>query len=143
MVLLITITTVIVCGWLIWKYSASTEEEARAYVDRSVHRLAFAHDPNYLATNLSATALPDYPLSHQQWIMSCLTKLGVPVESAKITGSVSHNSISDAQDPEGHFKARLIYPKSEAYIYLDVACRHGRWQIDSFAAQWKDKPASP
>jgi len=143
MVFLIMIAIVGAGWWLIWKYSASTEEEARAYADRSVQRLAFAHDPRYLASNLSDTALPGFPLSQQQWIMTCLTKLGVPVEPAKITGSVSHTSISDDKDPTARFDARLIYPKSEAHIYLDVACRHGRWQIDSFAAQWKDTPASP
>lgn len=143
LVLLITITIVIVGGWLIWQYSTSTEEEARAYADRSIQRLAFAHDANYLATNLSATALPGYPPTQQQYIMAHLTKLGVPVAPVKITGSVSHSSISDAQDPEARFKAHLIYPTVEAHVYLDVACRHGRWQIDSFAAEWHDKPASP
>jgi hypothetical protein len=70
---------VIVCAWLAWQYSASTENEARSYAAHTLDRLSFAHDAKYLAINLSSVARPGYPASQQKYAITSLTKLGSPV----------------------------------------------------------------
>lgn len=134
-------TIVLLCCWLAWQYSASTDDEARTYAARALERLAVAHDASYFAANLSPVARPGYPASQQKYVMASLTSLGVPVGPIKLEGAVTFGSDPGAQDPKGHFESHIIYPVADARIYLDVARRGGFWQIDSFALEWQNKPA--
>lgn len=139
LLLVIASTIVILCGWLAWQYTSSTEDEARVYAARTLDRLVFAHDAKYLAANLSTVALPGYPASQQRYAIACLTKLGVPVAPLKLEGAVTFSSDPGARDPKGHFESHVVYPAADARFYLDVARRHGVWRIDLFSFGWQDK----
>jgi hypothetical protein len=141
LLLIIASAIVILCGWLAWRYSVSTEDEARAYAARTLDRLAFAHDANYLAANLSQLAPPGYPVRQQKFVIGSLTKLGVPVTPIKLKGTMTFGSAPDDQDPKGHFESHVIYPAADARLYLDVTRHNGVWRIDLFSFGWQDKPA--
>jgi hypothetical protein len=141
LVLIIVAAIIGICGWFVWQYYKSTEEDARAYAEHSLHQLLFVHDAHYFDANLSATARPGYPPSQQRYILFQLTKLGVPVGPARLDGTVSYNSGQRSEDAQGHFIARVVYPAADAHAYIDIVRRNDRWRIDSFTCQWENKPA--
>lgn len=141
MLLIIASTILLVCGWVAWRSYRSNEDEARAYAERTVARLAIAHDAHYFTTNLSAAALPGYPTSRRQLIMSSLTKLGVPRAPIKLVGAASPEKDPNIPGPITRFTTRLTYPTADARIFLEVARWHGHWRIELLALEWKDRPS--
>jgi hypothetical protein len=143
-ILLLVIATaiVLVFVWLVWRYTKSTQEDARSYAERTMQRLLYEHDAKYFATNLGPKGLPGYPLNHQKYAIASLTKLGVPTAPVKLTGSVSYGSDPGAHDPRARFTSHVVYPAADARFYLDIARRNGLWQIDLFSFGWQDKPSS-
>ncbi len=120
LLLIIGCAVVILFGWLALAGIESTEERARAYANRSLQRLLFAHDGAYFASNLSVKARPGYPPNNQKYLISSLTKLGVPTAPLKIDGAVAYGSEPGAHDPTGRYDARAVYPSADAQFHIDV-----------------------
>ncbi len=143
LMLIVGTALVLLCGWLASSDSSAMEEESRAYARHSIERLAFAHDAQYLAANLSPAARPLYPADRQRYAFACLTKLGVPSGPVKLEGTLSRGTEPGDHDPRASFSSHVRYPKADAHFYLNVACRHGQWQIDYFAFDWQDNAGAP
>ena len=143
-ILLLIIGCAVVAGlwWLGLHDAVGTEHEARAYADRTLHRLLFAHDAAYFASNLSALGRENYPRQQRDYIIYELTKLGTPSAPPQLDGSFDYVSDEAEHFPRGRYEASANYPTVTARFYLTVARHLGRWQIDYFAAAWKNKPAS-
>ena len=141
MLLIIVSAILLACGWVAWRYYRSDEDEARSYAQRTVARLAIAHDAHYLSTNLSPAALPGYPASRRQLIMSSLTKLGVPTGPIKLVSAASPARDPDIPGPIARFRTRLTYPTADARMFLEVSRWHGNWRIELLALEWKGRPS--
>ncbi len=144
LLLIIATTIVLVCGWVAWRSYESDEDLARAYARRTMQRLAVAHDLHYLTTNLSSAAMPGYPASRRQLIVSSLTKLGVPNGPIELVASGSQDKDPNVPGPISRFSTHLKYPKADARLFLEVSRWHGTWRIELLALEWKDTapPAS-
>lgn len=139
LLLIIGCAVVIFFGWLALDGIESTEEGARAYADRCFQQLLFAHDGAYFASNLSAKARPGYPPNNQKYLISSLTKLGVPSAPLKMEGAISYGSEPGAHDPIGRYDARAVYPSADAQFHLEVTRRQGHWRIDFLSANWQER----
>lgn len=142
LLLIIATTIVLVCGWVAWRSYESDEDQAREYARRTVKRLAIAHDLHYLTTNLSSAAMPGYPASRRQLIISSLTKLGVPNGPIELVASPSQDKDPNVPGPITRFTTHLSYPAAEARLFLEVSRWHDYWRIELLALEWKDT-ASP
>lgn len=141
LLLVIAIGVMSLVGWLAWRGSEATEDEARAYADRTLQRLLFNHDAKYFAANLSPAARPRYPAGQQRYIITSLTSLGLPSAPVHLNGAVTYGTDPGVHDPTGHFEAQVVYPAARSHVYLDVARRQGLWRIDYFGAEWKNNSA--
>lgn len=142
LLLIIAGAVMILCGWLALRGAEATDEQARAYAERTLHQLLLAHDAAYFAANLSPRARGQYPPSQQRYIISSLTNLGIPSSPVKVEGDISYGSDPGAQDPTGRFQASVVYPTVEARFYIDVARRQGLGRIDYFSASSNNRPDS-
>ncbi len=138
LLLIIASTIVLACGWVAWRYYESEEDQARAYAQRTVERLVVAHDLNYFSTNLSSAARPGYPPNRRRFIISSLTKLGVPTGPIKLVASAARDNDPNVPGPITRFTSRLTYPAADARIFLEVARWHGHWRIELLALEWKE-----
>lgn len=143
LVLLIGLAIVGVIGWLALSYSESTGEDARAFAEQTIRRLVLAHNGSYLNRHLSANSRAHFTTARQQYTISSLTNLGTPTQPYKVEGEVSYGLDPGKQDPEGHFHAHLLYPTAQADLYLEIARREGRWQIDGIDLYWMNNPPPP
>ncbi|HEY2801129.1 MAG TPA: hypothetical protein VGI85_11070 [Chthoniobacterales bacterium] len=128
LVLLIGLAIVGVIAWLALSYSESTGEDAHAFAEQTIRRLVLAHP-------FCSGAAAIYN--------SSLTNLGTPTQPYKVEGEVSYGSDPGKQDPEGHFRAHLLYPSAQADLYLGIARREGRWQIDGIDLYWMNNQPLP
>jgi hypothetical protein len=144
-VLLIGAAVVATIAWFAFRDAQGTENEARAYAERTLHRLCFAHDAGYFGANLSARGHSGYPESQQRLIIYELTHLGVPTAPLQISGTFSYGDSEGEHHPEAHYEATTSYANADAHFYLDISRQVGGWRIDYFTASWKDKtaPAAP
>ncbi len=138
LLLIIATTIVLACAWVGWHYYESDEDEARAYAGRTIERLAITHDLHYLTTNLSSAAMPGYPTSRRQLIISSLTKLGVPTGPINPVASTLRDKDPGIPGPIMRFTTHLAYPAADARLFLEVARWHGSWRIELLALEWKD-----
>lgn len=142
-VVLLLIATAVVAFivWFALRDARGTEEEARAYAERTFHRLCFAHDAAYFAANLSARGQSGYPASQQRLIIDELTQLGAPVTPLQITGTFSYGDSEGEHHPEAHDEATTAYAHSDAQFYLDISRHVDHWRIDYLTASWRNKNA--
>ncbi len=141
LVLIIGFAVVVFFGCIAIDEIVSTEDAARAYAEQSYHRLLFAHDAAYLANNIGLRARAEFPPYNQRYLITSLTKLGVPKAPPKIEGEVIDDSESGTHDPVGRYDAYAIYPATTARFHLQVRQSQGRWRIDYLSANWQNKEA--
>jgi hypothetical protein len=129
--LVIARAIVLVCAWLAWRYTESTQEVARSNAERKMQRLLYEHDAKY-SPPISAQRVARLSTQPPEIRDRQPNETGVPTAQVKLAGSVSHGSDAGAQDPKAHFTSHVVYP-ADAHFYLDIARRNGLWQIDLFS----------
>lgn len=142
-VLLLVIGAMVVAGiaWFALRDAAGTEEEARAYADRTFHQLLFAHDAAYFDANLSASGRGGYPASQQRLLLYQLTKLGLPTAPVHPDGTLDYVEGEEGHFPHAHYEVTARYPTADAHAYLDITRHVGHWRIDYFTVMWQERKA--
>jgi hypothetical protein len=129
-IVLILIVLALVGGGVWWLFTSKrqSEEDARAFAQQAAQRLAIQFDRKFLDQRLGPEAQVQFPPSFRERLLNHLRDLGVPAAQIDLDGRVTFTS--RFFEPNGQFRARLMYPEKPAFLDLIVSHPHALWQID-------------
>jgi hypothetical protein len=116
------------------RHKEALEREAQVYADETAERLLFAHDPTYLAKNLSGAAALDFPPSRQDILIARLIEAREPARPITFEGDVKFDSYFF--NPSAKLRARLLFAGGPGVLTLNISHPGDRWQIDTIAVSW-------
>ena len=129
LVVVIILLAIIASGaWWLFNNKKTMDREARAFGREMIQRLTVNHDAAFFANHLGPQAKLDNPPSQQQYVMSELQRLGVPLQPIQIDETVTWES--HFFEPRGSFIAHLRYATQTATLQIAVSHPVSRWQLD-------------
>jgi hypothetical protein len=138
---LIIIVAALILGalWFLFSSRNDGQNNARAFADEVVQRVAVNYDEKYLHVHLSPEGQTKYLQSFRERMLQNLRSFGQVKQPIPVKGDIQFHSYFF--EPVGTFRAELVYPTMTAYLDLAISRGMTVWQVDEINLTWNPPPA--